>query len=56
MYEEDRVRRQFFRDFPFEALRPTSLIEGREVRAESEIVGPVWASLEQRGAYPSVEE
>lgn len=55
-YEEDRVRRQFFRDFPFEALRPTSLVEGLEVQAKYEVDGPGWISLEQRGAYPSVEK
>lgn len=56
VYEEDRVRRQFFRDFPFEAMRPASLVEGREVRALNEVEGPSWTSLEQRGSYPSVEE
>ncbi len=56
VYAEDRLRRQFFRDFPFEAMRPVSLVEGREVRVESEVEGPEWTGLEQRGAYPSVEE
>jgi hypothetical protein len=34
VYPEDRVRRQFFKDFPFEALRPTSLVEGQDLRDE----------------------
>lgn len=55
-YEEDRVRRQFFKDFPFEALRPVSLVEGREIRSEHEIRGASWTALEQRGSFPSVEE
>ena len=56
VYEEDRVRRQFFRDFPFEALRPASLVEDIQVRAINEVDGPGWTSLEQRGAFPSVEK
>ena len=56
VYEADEIRTQFFRDFPFEALRPTSLLEGRDVPPEAEISGPEWTSLEQRGLYASVEE
>ncbi len=56
VYEEDKLRRQFFGDFPFEALRPTSLVEGREVREVNEVDGPEWTKLEQRGLYISVEE
>ena len=55
-YEEDRIRRQFFRDFPFEALRPTSLVEGFEVIQENPVNGPEWTSLEQRGSLPTVEK
>ncbi|KAK4684339.1 small subunit ribosomal protein S23, partial [Tremellales sp. Uapishka_1] len=55
VYEEDRIRRQFFKDFPFEALRPISLVEGRDLRPESEISGQDWTALEQRGRYPTVE-
>lgn len=55
-YEEDLLRRQFFRDFPFEALRPMSLLEMREVRIEDRISGKEWTKLEQRGRYPTVEE
>jgi small subunit ribosomal protein S23 len=55
VYEEDKIRRQFFKDFPFEALRPTSLVEGFDIKPEDEIVGETWTVLSQRGAYPSVE-
>lgn len=57
VYEEDRIRRQFFKDFPFEALRPVSLVEGTFIGSGTgEKEGAEWTSLEQRGAYPTVEE
>lgn len=56
VYEEDRIRRQFFKDFPFEALRPVSLVEGIHVGEESRVSGAKWTSLDQKGAYPTVEE
>jgi small subunit ribosomal protein S23 len=56
VYQEDRIRRQFFKDFPFEALRPVSLVEGTHVGEGSGVTGSEWTSLEQRGAYPTVEE
>lgn len=55
-YEEDRVRRQFFKDFPFEALRPVSMVEGREIDVRGKVLGEEWVRLEQRGSYPTVEE
>jgi small subunit ribosomal protein S23 len=55
VYQEDRIRRQFFKDFPFEALRPVSLVEGTHIN-EGTKEGVEWTSLEQRGAYPTVEE
>ena len=55
-YREDEVRRTFFQDFPFEALRPTTLLEMREVGEEHPISGSNWTSLAQRGSYPTVEE
>ncbi|KAK8858550.1 hypothetical protein IAR55_002779 [Kwoniella newhampshirensis] len=55
-YEEDRVRRQFFKDFAFEALRPVSLVEGGEIDQSVRVDGEEWTSLEQRGAYPTVED
>ena len=56
VYEEDRIRRQFFRDFPYEALRPTSLVEGQQVGADDVVDGKEWTKLSQRGIYPTVEE
>ena len=56
VYQEDQIRRQFFKDFPFEALRPVSLVEGTHVGEESLVEGKQWTSLAQRGAYPTVEE
>lgn len=56
MYAEDRIRRQFFKDFPFEALRPTTLAEGQEVREDHGVSGKEWTSLGQRGNYPTPEE
>lgn len=38
-YEEDRVRRQFFKDFPFEALRPVSMVEGGEIDVREKVGG-----------------
>ncbi|WVF69210.1 hypothetical protein IAT40_003986 [Kwoniella sp. CBS 6097] len=55
-YAEDRIRRQFFKDFPFEALRPVSLVEGQEIDQSVKITGEQWTRLEQRGLYPSVED
>lgn len=55
-YREDEIRRVFFKDFPFEAMRPTSLVELREIEEEHPVQGDRWTSLEQRGAYPTVEE
>lgn len=55
-YEEDWVRRQFFKDFPFEALRPVSMVEGVEIDVREKVGGEEWTSLEQRGLYPTVEE
>lgn len=56
VYQEDKIRRQFFSDFPYEALRPVSLVEGTHVGSESLVQGAEWTSLSQRGAYPTVEE
>ena len=55
-YREDDVRRRFFTDFPFEAMRPISMVELRNVAEESEVQGEEWTSLAQRGRYPTVEE
>lgn len=59
MYLEDRVRRRFFKDHPFEAFRARSLVESNlEVApdAGTEVKGKEWARLAQRGRNPTPEE
>jgi len=55
-YLEDDVRRQFFRDHPFEAFRPVTLVEGGGVADEHPINGQEWTRLRQRGRNPSPED
>lgn len=55
-YVEDDVRRQFFKDHPFEAFRPRELLEGGELESEHPITGAKWTRLRQRGRNPSSEE
>ncbi|KAM5530732.1 hypothetical protein V8D89_015592 [Ganoderma adspersum] len=55
-YVEDEIRRQFFRDHPFEAFRHTSLVEGAAVETEHPIRGVEWKRLRQRGRNPSPED
>ncbi|EPQ60487.1 hypothetical protein GLOTRDRAFT_102247 [Gloeophyllum trabeum ATCC 11539] len=56
IYLEDEIRRQFFRDHPFEAFRPTTLTEGGAIRDEHPIRGKEWTRLRQRGRNPSPED
>ena len=55
-FAEDGIRKRFFQDFPFEALRPVSMVEMTSLETEHEMHREEWTSLEQRGAYPTVEE
>ena len=55
-YLEDDIRRQFFRDHPFEAFRPTTLVERGGIRDEHPIRGKEWTRLRQRGRHPTAEE
>ena len=55
-YIEDDVRRQFFRDHPFEGFRPRTLVEGGGVEDEHPINGLAWTRLRQRTRNPSSEE
>ena len=55
-YVEDDLRRQFFRDHPFEAFRPTTLVEGASIKDEHPIRGKEWTRLRQRGRNPTPEE
>ncbi|KAF8898942.1 mitochondrial ribosomal protein S25-domain-containing protein [Infundibulicybe gibba] len=55
-YLEDDVRRQFFRDHPFEAFRPTTLVEGATIEDQHPIQGLSWTRLRQRGRNPTPED
>ena len=55
-YIEDDIRRQFFRDHPFEAFRARSLTEAGAIDNEHPIRGLKWTRLNQRGQNPSPEE
>lgn len=55
-YVEDEIRRQFFRDHPFEAFRPRTLTEAGAIEDEHPISGLKWTRLNQRGRNPSPEE
>ncbi|KAI6007165.1 mitochondrial ribosomal protein S25-domain-containing protein [Pisolithus albus] len=55
-YLEDEVRRQFFRDHPFEAFRPVSIVEGGAVAEEHPVQGKNWIRLSQHGKCPSPED
>ncbi len=55
-YLEDDVRTQFFKDHPFEAFRPRSLVEDAEVEGENPVRGENWTRLRQRGRNPTPEE
>ena len=55
-YAADRVRRQFFRDHPFEAFRSGTLVESGLIEDEHPIRGVAWTRLSQRGRNPRPEE
>lgn len=55
-YIEDDVRRQFFRDHPFEAFRPRTLVEGAGIEPSHSVWGKSWTRLRQRGRNPIPEE
>lgn len=56
VFPEDEIRRQFFRDHPFEAYRPRSLAEGESIALEKEPSGLAWTELRQRSIVPTAEE
>lgn len=55
-YVEDDIRRQFFKDHPFEAFRPATLIESDKIEAAHPVTGEKWTRLRQRGRNPTSEE
>lgn len=56
VYLEDKIRRQFFRDHPFEAFRPSSLVESAAIEDANPMRGEAWTRLSQRGRNPTPEE
>ncbi|KAG6862180.1 hypothetical protein C0995_004262 [Termitomyces sp. Mi166 len=56
VYLEDKIRRQFFRDHPFEAFRPTTLVEGAGIEEPNPLQGEIWTRLSQRGKNPTPED
>ncbi|KAJ7109968.1 mitochondrial ribosomal protein S25, partial [Mycena epipterygia] len=54
-YIEDDIRRQFYRDHPFEAFRPTTLVEKGDIELH-EVRGATWTRLRQRGRNPLPED
>ncbi|KAJ6621118.1 mitochondrial ribosomal protein S25-domain-containing protein [Mycena sp. CBHHK59/15] len=54
-YIEDDIRRQFFADHPFEAFRPTTLVEKGDIQMH-EVNGARWTRLRQRGRNPTPED
>lgn len=52
-YVEDDIRRQFFKDHPFEAFRPATLTEGDRIEAAHPISREKWTRLRQRGRNPT---
>ncbi|TFY79307.1 hypothetical protein EWM64_g4705 [Hericium alpestre] len=55
-YLEDEIRRQFFRDHPFETFRPISLVEEGAIEEEHPIRGAEWTRLKQRSRNPTPED
>ncbi|KAF8519090.1 mitochondrial ribosomal protein S25-domain-containing protein [Hysterangium stoloniferum] len=55
-YLEDRVRRQFFKDRPFEAFRAVTLVEEGRIEEEHSVRGHAWTRLRQRGRNPIAED
>ncbi|KAG6821374.1 hypothetical protein H0H93_014171 [Arthromyces matolae] len=56
VYLEDKIRRQFFRDHPFEAFRPITLVENGGIEEPHPIQGATWTRLRQRGRNPTPED
>ncbi|KAI0034005.1 mitochondrial ribosomal protein S25-domain-containing protein [Vararia minispora EC-137] len=55
-YIEDRIRKQFFKDHPFETFRPRTLVEEGRIEEEHRVRGKQWTRLRQRGRNPQPED
>ena len=56
VFPEDRIRRQFFRDHPYEAYRPIDLVEREHIAEPHGPQGVEWTQLQQRSIIPTAEE
>ena len=56
VFPEDRIRRQFFRDHPYEAYRPIDLVERESIAEPYGPAGIDWTQLRQRSIIPTAEE
>ncbi|KAG8930472.1 mitochondrial ribosomal small subunit component [Tulasnella sp. 419] len=57
VYLEDKVRQQFYKDHPFEAFRPKTLVENQaDIRPLHPIQGEEWTRLRQHGRNPTPED
>lgn len=56
VYLEDDIRRQFFRDHPFEAFRERTLVESGVLDDVHAVRDEQWTRLRQRGRNPVPEE
>ncbi|KAH8835786.1 mitochondrial ribosomal protein S25 [Flagelloscypha sp. PMI_526] len=55
-YLEDDIRRQFYRDHPYEAFRPKTLVETEKIEDPHPVQGKAWVRLRQRSRNPTVED
>ncbi|GAA5888728.1 hypothetical protein JCM6882_002829 [Rhodosporidiobolus microsporus] len=56
VFAEDKIRKRFFVDHPFEAYRPVSLVEGEKIKEVEGPQGAEWTELSQRSVVPSAED
>ncbi|GAA5922773.1 mitochondrial 37S ribosomal protein mS23 RSM25 [Sporobolomyces koalae] len=56
VFPEDKIRTKFYRDHPFEAYRPISLVESDRIQSVSGPEGKDWTALSQRTLNPTPED
>jgi len=56
VFPEDKIRKRFYLDHPFEAYRPVDLVETDQINNKSREEGLEWTELRQRSLNPSPEE
>lgn len=55
-FPEDKIREQFFTDFPFEAFRAKSITERERIQPPQTLTGKAWWSLSQVSLNPTSDE